>query len=292
MADVSAVLAACPTPARRIEMLRDRIAIALLLLPVVLWVIGIGGWIYALAIALVLALCAAEYVLIFRRIGQRASMPLVVGGVVALAGARALGGFDHAPVVLAALCLLAMTWHLVDYERGAPTSGTDFALTLGGALYLGWIGSYLISLRSLPDGEWWALTALPSVWLADSAAYSIGTRFGRHKMTPRLSPKKSWEGYLAGVGAGAASGAALGALWSLGAGPESVLGPWTGLACGTLTAVLSPLGDVGISMFKRQVQIKDSGTLLPGHGGALDRVDSWLWAGVLGYYIAVLLGMG
>ena len=273
-------------------MLRDRIAIALLLLPVVLWVMGIGGWVYAAAIAVVLGLCAAEYVLIFRRIGQRASMPLVVGGAVVMVGARALSGFDHAPVVLAALCLLAMTWHLVDYERGAPASGTDFALTLGGALYLGWIGSYLISLRSLPDGEWWTLTALPSVWLADSAAYSIGTRFGRHKMTPRLSPKKSWEGYLAGVVAGAASGAALGALWSLGAGPESGLGPWTGLACGLLIAVLSPLGDVGISMIKRQMQIKDSGTLLPGHGGALDRVDSWLWAGVLGYYAAVLLSAG
>ena len=292
MADVSVVSAVCPTPGSRVEMLRDRIAIALLLLPVVLWVIGIGGWVFALAIALVLALCAAEYVLLYRRIGQRASMPLAVGGVVVLAGTRALSGFDHAPVVLAALCLLAMTWHLVDYERGAPASGTDFGLTVGGALYLGWIGSYLISLRNLPDGEWWFLTALPSVWLADSAAYSIGTRFGRHKMTPRLSPKKSWEGYLAGVGAGAASGAALGALWSLGAGPGSSLGPWTGLACGVVVAVLSPLGDVGISMIKRQLQVKDSGTLLPGHGGALDRVDSWLWAGVLGYYAAVLLGAG
>jgi phosphatidate cytidylyltransferase len=270
-------------------MLRDRVAIALLLLPVVLWVIGVGGWIFALAIALVLGLCAAEYVLIFRRIGQRASMPLVVGGSVVLALARAWSGFDHAPAVLAALCLAAMTWHLVDYERGATASGTDLALTLGGTLYLGWIGSYLISLRSLPDGEWWFLTALPSIWLADSAAYSIGTRFGRHKMAPRLSPKKSWEGYLAGIVAGAASGAALGALWSVGAGPASSLGPWTGLACGLLVAVLSPLGDVGVSMIKRQMQIKDSGTLLPGHGGALDRVDSWLWAGVLGYYAAVLL---
>lgn len=271
-------------------MLRDRIAIALLLLPVVLWVIGIGGWVYALAVGLVLGLCAAEYVLLFRRAGQRPSMPLVVIGVMVLAGARALNGFADTPAILTALCLLGMTWHLVDYERGAPASGTDFALTLGGALYLGWIGSYLVSLRSLPDGEWWALTALPSVWLADSAAYSIGSRFGRHKMAPRLSPKKSWEGYLAGIAAGAASGMGLGALWSLGAGPTSALGPWTGLACGTLIAVLSPLGDVGISMIKRQMEVKDSGTILPGHGGALDRLDSWLWAGVLGYYAAFLFG--
>jgi phosphatidate cytidylyltransferase len=273
-------------------MLRERIAIALLLLPVVLWVIGVGGWTFALAVALVLGLCAAEFVLIFRRIGQRASMPLVVGGAVVMAITRAWSGFEHAPIILSALCLLGMTWHLVDYERGAPASGTDFALTLGGVLYLGWIGSYLISLRSLADGEWWFLTALPSVWLADSAAYSIGTRFGRHKMPPRLSPKKSWEGYLAGVAAGAVSGAALGALWRLGAGPDSTLGAWTGMACGLLVSLLSPLGDVGISMIKRQMQIKDSGTLLPGHGGALDRVDSWLWAGVLGYYAAVLLGAG
>jgi phosphatidate cytidylyltransferase len=271
-------------------MLRDRIAIALLLLPVVLWVIGIGGWVFALAVAFVLGLCAAEYVLLFRRIGARASMPLVVGGAVAMALTRAWGGFDPAPLVLAALCLLALTWHLVDYERGAPASGTDFALTLGGALYLGWIGSYLISLRDLPDGEWWFLTALPSVWLADSAAYSIGRRFGRHKMTPRLSPKKSWEGYLAGVVGGAVSGAGLAALWRLGAGAESTLGPWTGMVCGLVIAVLAPLGDVGISMIKRQMQVKDSGALLPGHGGALDRVDSWLWAGVLGYYLAILLG--
>lgn len=273
-------------------MLRDRIAVALLLLPVVLWVVGLGGWVLALAVALVLGLCAVEHVLIFRRVGQRASMPVVVGGVVALSLTRAASGFDHAPLVLALLCLLAMTWHLVDYERGAPASGTDFALTLGGTLYLGWIGSYLISLRNLPEGEWWFLTALPSVWLADSAAYSVGRRFGRHRLAPRLSPKKTWEGYLAGVAAGAVSGLLLGCLWRLGAGADSTLGAWTGLVTGLALSILAPLGDLGISMIKRQIQVKDSGHLLPGHGGALDRVDSWLWAGVLGYYAAILLGAG
>ncbi len=270
-------------------MLRDRLAVTVLLLPVVLWGIGVGGWVYSLAIALVLALAAAEFALLFRAAGQRPSMLLLVGGAAALAVTRALSGFALAPGVLTALCLLGMTWHLVDYERGAPASGTDFALTLGGALYLGWIGSFLISLRALPDGVWWLLTALPSVWLADSAAYSIGRRWGRHKMAPRLSPKKSWEGYVAGVLAGAASGMAFGALWGLGAAPGSTLGAWTGLLTGTVIAVLSPLGDVGISMIKRQLRVKDSGSLLPGHGGALDRVDSWLWAGVLGYYLALLL---
>ena len=107
-------------------MLRDRLAVTVLLLPVVLWVIGIGGWVYSLAIALVLALAAAEYVLLFRRAGQRPSMLLLVGGVVALAVTRALSGFALAPSVLTALCLLGMTWHLVDYERGAPRLGHRF----------------------------------------------------------------------------------------------------------------------------------------------------------------------
>ena len=115
---------------------------------------------------------------------------------------RALDGFDSAPWMLSLLTLLSMTWHLVAYERGRDQSGTDLAVTLGGILYIGWIGGYFISLRSLPDGQWWVLIALPAVWLADSGAYFIGRAFGRHKLSPRLSPKKTWEGYLGGIVAG------------------------------------------------------------------------------------------
>jgi phosphatidate cytidylyltransferase len=92
-----------------------------------------------------------------------------------------------------------MAYHLFQYERGSQRAGTDFAVTLSGILYIGWLGAYLISLRRLPDGLWWLLTVLPAVWLADTGAYLVGSRFGRHKMTPRLSPKKSWEGYLGGI---------------------------------------------------------------------------------------------
>jgi phosphatidate cytidylyltransferase len=177
-----------------------------------------------------------------------------------------------------------MTWHLIDYERGAHRSATDYAVSLAGIVYLGWIGGYLVLLRGLPDGEWWVLVALPTVWIADSAAYLIGTWKGRRPLTPRLSPKKTWEGYLAGAVTGAAVGAGLAALWRIGAGPGTRLTPLSGLVVGGLIAVVSPLGDLGISMIKREMKVKDTGTLFAAHGGALDRVDSWLWAGVLGYY--------
>ncbi len=271
-------------------MLRDRVAVSLLLLPVVLWVIADGQWLFLAAVALVLGLAAAEWGLMFRHVGLRPSVPILVAGVVVITGARFFLGFEAMPVILAALCLAAMTWHLVDYERGADRSGSAFGITLSGTIYLGWIGAYLVSLRRLPDGEWWFLVALSSVWLADSAAYFIGREYGRHKLCPRLSPKKTWEGYLASVIAGALSGAGLAVVWHIGAGPSSPVNAWTGLIVGTAIGTLAPLGDVGISMVKREVGLKDSGNLLPGHGGALDRIDSWLWAGVLGYYLAVLLG--
>ncbi len=267
-------------------MFRDRLAIVLLLLPLLIGVIAVGGWLYIAGVCLVLVLAAAEFGLLFRRVGLRPSLPLLVIGVAALVVARSS---DLLPVeaALTALILASMTWHLIDFERGAPRSGTDFAVTVGGLLYVGWIGAYLIKLRQLPDGLWWLMLALPAVWLADSAAYFVGRAVGKHRLAPRLSPHKTWEGYLAGVVMGALSGAAFAALWRIGAGPGSAVTPLNGMILGAVVSVLAPLGDVGISMFKREVGVKDSGNLLPGHGGALDRIDSWIWAAALGYYLAL-----
>jgi phosphatidate cytidylyltransferase len=269
-------------------MLRERLAIALLLLPLVLWVIASGGWIFLIAIALALGLAAAEFGFIFQRHGRRPAVPLMVCGAVLLALFRHLFGFQHAPALLSALVLSSMVWHLVDYERGAQTSGTDFAITLGGLFYVGWIGSYLVSLRQLPAGEWWLLLALPAVWLADSAAYFVGRAIGRHRLAPRLSPKKSWEGYLAGVIFGAAGSAGLALLWRVGAGPQSPLSAGRGVLLGAVVGALATLGDLGVSMIKREMAVKDTGSIIPGHGGALDRLDSWIWAGVLGFYVVGL----
>lgn len=270
-------------------MLFERTAIALLLLPFGIWVIGAGGWLFTLTIALILSLAAYEYGMLFRRQGFRPARVLLVLAAFAFVITRHLVGFEHDPLLLAAFALTSMAWHAVDFERGAPQAGTDFALTLSGILYIGWVGSYFISLRQMPDGVWWFMTALPAVWLADSAAYSFGKRFGRHRLAPRLSPKKTWEGYLAGVIIGPLLALGMLRLWQFGAGPGSTLTLTRGLIVGVVVAILAPMGDLGISMLKRQFGVKDTGTLLPGHGGALDRIDSWVWAAVLGYFVVTWL---
>ena len=265
-------------------MLRQRLIVVIVAIPIIFAVTAYGQWLFAVMIVAFLTLAASEYGPLFRRSGQRPAAPLVIAGVAGMSIARYLWSFDHSPLILAALLLAAMTWHLVDYERGAELSATDFAITVTGILYLGWIGSYLISLRQVPDGKWWVLLALPTIMLSDGGAYFAGSNFGRHPMTPRLSPKKTWEGYLFGVVTGGVSGAGLAALWHLGAGPASMVTAGRGLALGLVIGAVAPLGDLGISMLKRQAHTKDTGTLVPGHGGALDRTDSWLWAGVLAYY--------
>jgi phosphatidate cytidylyltransferase len=269
-------------------MLRQRLLVAIVFVPIIFAVVAYGRWVYPLMITIFMGLAAVEYGQLYRRANLRPALPLLVAGVVAFCAARGLFGFDLAPAVLAAGILLSMTWHLIDYERGAASSGLDFALTVAGMLYLGWIGAYLISLRQLPDGEWWVLITLPSVWLADAAAFFVGQRWGRRPMAPRLSPKKTWEGYLAGVLMGAASGAGMASLWRLGAGNLSTLTAVRGLELGLVLGVLTPLGDLGISMMKREIGVKDTSGLVPGHGGVLDRTDSWVWAGVLAYYVVAI----
>lgn len=267
----------------------QRTLVVIVLLPIGLVIIYLGGWAYTLLIALVLGLAAREYSNLFRSGGFQSSTILMVGGAILLALGRAYDGFRSAPWIVSLAILVAMTYHLWTYERGRDQAGSDFAITLSGIFYIGWLGAYLISLRNLEDGLWWVLTVLPAVWLADSAAYLVGSRIGRHKMTPRLSPKKSWEGYIAGVVASVVGTALLAALWQTWAGPGSAVTPLNGAILGLLMGVLPTLGDLGESMIKRQVGLKDSGALLPGHGGAFDRIDSWLWAAVIGYYAITLL---
>ncbi|NIM94277.1 MAG: CDP-archaeol synthase [Anaerolineales bacterium] len=268
-------------------MLRQRVVIAILLVPLILWVIVDGGWFFAGAIALALAIASVEFGQLFKQNGLRPAIPLLGISVFILTFGRFLGEFNLSGFVLTLFCLTAMTWHLIDYERGAPKSGTDFVITLAGITYVGWIGPHLISLRALPDGQWWILIAMPAVWLADSAAYFVGKWIGRNPLAPKLSPKKSWEGYIAGVVIGSLAGIVFAAIWRIAAGDQSTITILRGFLLGLIVSIIAPLGDLGVSMLKREMNVKDSGSIIPGHGGFLDRIDSWIWASVLGYYLVL-----
>lgn len=266
-------------------MLADRVKVVLILLPIGLVVFYLGGMIYLGAITLVLCLAAFEYANLFRAGGLEASRTLVVLSTAVLTISRGLNAFASAPWLLTLIIFAAMGYHLFQYERGRGQAGTDFAVTLSGGLYFGWLGAYLISIRQLPDGLWWLLLTLGCVWIGDSGAYFIGKNFGSHRMSPRLSPKKSWEGYIAELVTSALGGMLLAWLFGRLGWSSAALQPWHGAVLGLVLAVFTPLGDLGESMIKRQMGVKDSSNLLPGHGGAWDRIDSWLWAAALGYYL-------
>ncbi|MFQ5615424.1 MAG: phosphatidate cytidylyltransferase [Anaerolineales bacterium] len=275
-------------------MLRQRVLVVVVLLPIGLWATYLGGVPFLLLITLILGAAGWEYGRLFRAGGFRPASFLIAGGTLALLGGRYINGLNGNPFssdswILSLIVILAMSYHAIAFERGHSQAGTDFAITLGGVLYVGLLGSYLIPLRNLPDGLWWTLTTLPAVWLADSGAYFIGRRFGRRKFSPRLSPKKTWEGYFGGVIVGTIGTALLVLGWQALARTEIVMTPLRGGILGLVLAVVTPLGDLGESMLKRQVGVKDSSNLLPGHGGALDRIDTWLWAAAIGYYLIAWL---
>lgn len=263
-------------------MLTKRLLVIILLLPIGILLVAFGGIPFYLFLTIILALSAWEYTQLFRKGNWKPWDALVITGVTILALSRAFQEFRFSETLISLFVLIAMAYHLVQYEKGREEAPVDFCITLGGILYIGWLGSYMITLRNLPNGLWWFMLVLPAAWLADSGAYLIGSRFGKHKMAPRLSPRKTWEGYFAGAISGVIGGMLLAALWGM---RFPGLSLEKGAVIGLVMGVLTPLGDLGESMIKRMVGSKDSSNLLPGHGGIFDRIDSWIWASVLGVFL-------
>ena len=266
--------------------MRRRTLTALVMALVGLPAIIYGGVFYYLVITVILAGSAWEFVNLYRAVQYEPQEIVTVGGVLVIATARFFFAEAAVPLFVVSI-LLAMTVHLVAFERGRDRAGLDFAITAAGITYLGWIGSYLLDLRQMPQGLWWWFIVLPIVWAGDTGAYSIGSVYGRHKMTPRLSPKKSWEGYFAGLFTSVLIGAFFSyAFSSLGPQPlNGLIDPLQGGLLGLFIGAVTPLGDLGESMLKRQSGLKDSSNIFPGHGGFLDRIDSWVWGAAIGYFI-------
>ena len=258
------------------------LALTLIGMPAIIF----GGIFYFLLMAVFLVGATWEYVQLFRAVKFEPQIHITIGGVALIILTRMFLP-QYAMPVFAAAILIALAWHLIAYERGRDQAALDFSLTVAGLVYLGWIGAYLLDIRNLPDGGWWFMIVLPSVWLADSGAYSIGRAYGKHKMAPRLSPRKSWEGYAASVFTGMIGGAFLVYAYSTFGDFSGHITILQGALLGLIMGALPPLGDLGESMFKRQSGIKDSSDIIPGHGGFFDRVDSWLWGAVIGYYFLV-----
>ncbi len=260
-------------------MLRTRLLSTIVYLPIVVGALALGGWWYWALVTMVLSVGCWEYQRLMHLSGHRVWLPATLGLVWLLMADAAVPSWLLVNPGLTFFLLASLTWAMTRFNRGDADPVGNWALGLVGGLYLGWIGAHLIRLRDLPLGLYWSVIAFGSTWLADSGAYLIGKAWGRRKMASRLSPGKTWEGYLAGVVVGTLFTGGLAALFGLGG--------WHGLALGFLIACLSPIGDLGISLLKRQAQVKDSGSLIPGHGGALDRVDSLLVSAVIATYYVI-----
>ena len=264
----------------------NRVLTAIILAVIGIPAIYFGGIWFFIPFAAVICLAAWEFAGLFRAMDIQASGWLVAISVLLVLVSRVFF-IQYSTAILALTVAAAMVLHLLAYERGRDRAATDFAASVAGIVYLGWIGAYLFDLRNLPNGMLWFILALGPVWVADSAAFYIGRAYGTHKMAPRLSPKKSWEGYAASAVGGLLAGLGLAALFSAAGG--LVIPLWQGALLGFLAGTLPTLGDLGESMIKRQSGLKDSGSILPGHGGAFDRIDSWLWGGMVGFLVISVL---
>jgi len=267
-------------------MLLKRIITALILIPIVLGILfGLDARQAALAFALMYLLAAWEWAGFFHwgAAAQRAAYVALAGACMLGMHLAAAAGLGLQVLALAVPAwLLGLSW-ILRYPLQISRPGCALFGLL--ALSLAWLAMASL-LRTGERGAAWVLYLFAVVWAADIGAYFVGRLFGRHKLAPRVSPGKTWEGVAGGMTLCLAVGVAGSQFFHL---PAWLLVPVTVLA-----GMVSIVGDLTVSVFKRNAGLKDSGWLLPGHGGILDRIDSLTAAGpwlALGLQLGHQLGL-
>jgi phosphatidate cytidylyltransferase len=252
-----------------------RILSALVLLPVVLGAIWFSFWTTLVLGAVAAALAFVEYSSLAEKLG--AYPPRMVSGVATVAATIALGwpSYRLDAVLLAAIVAIGAV--AVAAARPSPSMLTSVAAAGFPVLYIGLPIGAIVALRQSADPRP-LLLLLAIVVVSDTAQYYTGRLAGRRPLAPAISPKKTVEGAVGGLIAAGIASAALGTLWL----PQAATSAHAIL--GVLVAAAGIVGDLFESQLKRSAGVKDSSTLIPGHGGILDRIDSWLFAGPV-YYL-------
>lgn len=266
-------------------MLAQRLATAAVGIPIILAVTLVGGPLFTAVAAVILALAALEFIhmLDAEAAGRALWQPTPAAFVAIVAVVAIVVGADNG----------------VDYWTGALVGGVGLALLyvmalstideapagwlsiVGAIAYVGFLGSYIILVRDFDKGEHWLLLAVLGTWATDTCAYAVGRAVGRHKMAPRISPGKTWEGTAGAVAGGLIAIPVLN--WPL----DLPMSTGEALFLGLLLPPVAVLADLGESMLKRGAGVKDTSELVPGHGGFLDRLDSILFTVPLVFYFAV-----
>lgn len=212
-------------------------------------------------------------------------LPSVLAGVAIVPAAFYGGAAGHWAALLGGIVFVS-AWRLVELARpshrsSASSLGRDLGAGAFVQIYCAFLGSFMVLMAARPDGQWWTLSALIVVIAVDTGAYATGLNFGKHPMAPRISPKKTWEGFAGSVAASLIAAVLLSVFlldepW------------WFGLVFGGVIIVTATIGDLSESLIKRDLGIKDISTWLPGHGGFLDRLDSTLPSAAAAYGLYLL----
>lgn len=245
--------------------------------------IALGGWGLVVMLSITAGICAYEFYVMLRTDSKLPNEMLGTVAAVCYPPATYLGGLKGAMVVCLILLLALLIW----YVFWLRSRVSDVAVSFFGAAYTGlFISSFIMidSALAWPYGPLCLLILFASVWLNDGAAYLVGSKLGKHKLAPRISPNKSWEGFIAGIIASML-------VWCLlvplpGVAISIPMALCFGLVCG----LMSVLGDLAESRIKRNSGVKDSGTIMPGHGGLLDRTDSLFLAAVTSFILLTTAG--
>jgi phosphatidate cytidylyltransferase len=252
----------------------SRILVGVVALPIVLGVVYLGGWwVFGLA-ALAGALALHEYWMLTRPLRPLAPAGYVGAGLALVAAQVA----DVEWVVGGLLVTFPLAFLLKGISEARQAATASISATVMGAAWIGLGLAFLILIRDLPEhGRLAGFTVLLAVWAGDTLAYFGGRLLGRHKMAPSTSPGKTWEGFA--FGTAATIFVTFVALYD-----QGFLTIGESIVLGAVLAVAAPLGDLFESLLKRDMQVKDTGRLLGGHGGMLDRIDALLFAAPAAYF--------
>jgi phosphatidate cytidylyltransferase len=264
-----------------------RVATAAILIPIAIALIFFGGWVAFAGALLTLAIGLWELRAMFAKKGWHPAV--LLSGVVGLAFLLA-AELPRARVAIFALAISALliggfTWAMLMRPTIEQTL-VDLALTLAVPFYVGWPMMLFLLLRGNVAGVhsnnfWWVLALFVIVWANDTAAFVSGHFFGKHKLAPHISPAKTWEGF--------AGGLALAIVAAYILTLPLHIAWFHPIILGILVTIAATLGDLAESLLKRVCGVKDSGTIVPGHGGILDRIDSLLFAVVIVFFYAAFL---
>lgn len=276
----------------------QRVLSAVVLLPLVVVCVWWGFWPFTALVVAAAVVGLGELYAAFNHRGRQANYALGIVLLALVLGAmivRAVAGIDLLAPALALMVMISLAACASRHAQHGAVA--EWALTFGGALYIGELLGFLVLLRALetplrggllallqpqPGAAWIALV-LMATWGQDVFAYFVGKRWGRHRMAPSLSPRKTWEGAAGGM-LGALAGALLAlALFGL---PLSL---WMTVLIGVVAGIVGPVGDLSESFIKRQAGLKDAGSLIPGHGGILDRIDSVLFSAPAIYIVLMVV---